>query len=529
MTTTVTMTADARPGGDEEPSATVQLRQWRHHRLATHLTVLALLLGSIGSILMGAQGHQRTLLAGGVVLALVALLLVVLTTEFDSTTLLIGSSFVLLLIPSRLVIGALGGAGTPAAVLGMFGGWLWLLGVLVPAVGSAKGRQPVRGAVIFYFLAVVASYVVASMRGLDPVEARAADRGIFVAASTVAFALVAADGIRTRARLEQLLRAVVVAGSGLALIGILQFTISFDVASMIRIPGLTVEESKYEAITSRAEFNRVAGTTYHPIEFSAVLTMLLPLALHFTFSSPPGRRRRWWLAVGIIAAAIPMSVSRTGTVGLVALALILFPTWTGARRRQALLAGVAFAVVMKALVPGLLGTIRALFLSLGVDPSVTNRRIDYGYVTSFITERPIFGRGFGTFLPSRYDFLDNQFLLSLVETGVVGLVALLGVFAIGVGCLRGARRRSEHPATRDLAQSLLAGLVVALITCGTFDFLSFPTARILAFLLVGCAGALWRMERQGAATGKGQDEMATTATAHSPAAAAVPRQEEVLT
>jgi len=36
---------------------------------------------------------------------------------------------------------------------------------------------------------------------------------------------------------------------------------------------------------------------------------------------------------------------------------------------------------------------------------------------------------------------------------------------------------------------------VALVTCVTFDFLSFPLARGIAFLLLGCAGALLRFQR----------------------------------
>ncbi len=466
--------------------------------LATRSIVVLSFVSAMALVAVASVGHDRSTKALGAVLALLLVVLAFMRTKADSTTLLIFCAAVLLLVPSRLILAALGGAGTPAALLALLGGWLWFMAAFLPQLGSVRGVQPVRYAIFFYLATVVTSYIAAATRGVDVIEARAADRGIFIVLSAASLALLAADGIRTRARLEALLRALVLAGCGLAAVGILQFTVGFDLASMIRIPGLSVDElNRYESITSRSEFNRVAGTTFHPIEFSAVLTMLLPIALHFTYAAPAHRRRRWWVAVAVLAAAIPMSVSRTGTVGLVAVALVLFPTWTGRRRRQAIWAGAAFAVAMKILVPGLLGTIRALFLSFGVDPSITARRIDYGYITEFISERPLLGRGFGTFLPSRYDFLDNQFLLALVETGAIGLVALVMVFAVGMSLVRGARRRSADPATRDLAQSLFASILVALITCATFDFLSFPTARSLAFLLIGCSGALWRLEREG--------------------------------
>jgi O-antigen ligase len=460
-----------------------------------HLSALAASVCAMCLVAAGVAGHRRTSQALGALIVLLLATFLVTATAGDGTTILILSTSLLLLLPSSQIFAPLGGAGTPAAILALFGGWLWAVGICVRSPGSACGPQPIRYAALCFLAAIVASFVAASLRGLDPLEARAADRGLVVAVTAVAYALLAADTIRSRERLTALVRALVVGGCGLAVIGILQFTLSLDVTTILRVPGLSVEDSKYEAITSRSEFNRVAGTTFHPIEFSAVLTRLIPLALHLTYAAPPGRRRRWWVATGIIAAAIPMSVSRTGTVGVVAVALILFPSWTGRRRRQAIWATLLFAIGMKAFIPGLLGTLRALFFSFGVDPSVTARRIDYGFVVSFISERPWFGRGFGTFLPARYDFLDNQFLLSLVETGVVGLLATIALFAVGMGCARGLRRRSDDPVTRDLAISLFAGVVVALITFATFDFLSFPTARSVAFILLGCIGALWRLER----------------------------------
>ena len=157
-----------------------------------------------------------------------------------------------------------------------------------------------------------------------------------------------------------------------------------------------------------------------------------------------------------------MSVSRTGTVGLLAVLIVLVPTWDRQRRREFLRVGILMVVALKLAAPGLLGTIRALFLSFFVDPSITSRRDDYAYVGEFIGQHPVFGRGYGTFLPESYDFLDNQYLLSLVETGIVGVVALVAVFArrlrpgdrdpsgFGRSCHAGPRavvgRRSGRPA-----------------------------------------------------------------------------------
>jgi polysaccharide biosynthesis protein PslJ len=157
-------------------------------------------------------------------------------------------------------------------------------------------------------------------------------------------------------------------------------------------------------------------------------------------------------------------------------------------------ASALFAVVMKVAIPGLLGTMRSLVLDYKSDPSVQGRTNDYSVIGPLISERPWFGRGFMTFMPDRYLYLDNQYLLGLIETGIIGVLALVALFLVGMTLARGARRRATDPATRDLGQSLAAALFVTLVTCATFDFLSFPTARGLSFLLVGCAGALWRLQ-----------------------------------
>ena len=82
---------------------------------------------------------------------------------------------------------------------------------------------------------------------------------------------------------------------------------------------------------------------------------------------------------------------------------------------------------------GLVGTIISLFTGLSSDPSIAGRTDDYAVVGKFISESPWFGRGFGTFLPKEYFILDNQYLGSIVETGYVGLGALLAGLRTALG------------------------------------------------------------------------------------------------
>jgi len=85
--------------------------------------------------------------------------------------------------------------------------------------------------------------------------------------------------------------------------------------------------------------------------------------------------------------------------------------------------------------------------------------------------------------------------------GIVGLVALLLLMLVPLFSAWAARRHLVDPAHRDLAQSLAAGLLVPMITCATFDVLSYQIMSAFTFILVGCCGALWRLEREAPTAG----------------------------
>jgi hypothetical protein len=151
-------------------------------------------------------------------------------------------------------------------------------------------------------------------------------------------------------------------------------------------------------------------------------------------------------------------------------------------------------VVMYVLVPGLIGTIKSLFVNVQSDPSTQGRTADYGPVWHYIEERPLFGRGFGTFIPDLYRTLDNQYLGITVEVGLVGVAALL-LLLVGSLIVAGRiRREARDDSTGDLAQSLKAGIAVVAVNAATFDAFGFSMCVGTLFLLIGATGALWLLE-----------------------------------
>ncbi|MGQ0678381.1 MAG: O-antigen ligase family protein [Actinomycetota bacterium] len=402
---------------------------------------------------------------------------------------------VLILMPAGLRIEPLGAAGTPAGLLALGGLWIWAAGRIVPSLGLATGRQPVRWAIALLFISTFASYAAAFTRPIDPAEMRGADRHLLVVAASAGAALLAADGIRSRVLLEKLLKRIVILGTLVAGIGIFQFTTGIDIASKISLPGLVDVNLGVGFIQQRSNFNRVAATMSHPIEFSVVITMILPLAIHLALFSSGRAKKLWWACTMIVGTAVPMTLSRTATLGLVAVAIWLIPSWKPTLQRKALVACAAFAVVLRIIFPGLLGTMKYLVLGYQQDSSIEGRTSDFPFVAEFFAQRPLLGRGYGTFIPSRYFFLDNQYLGTLIEGGIVGLTVMLAVYLIGMSAGRGARHRSTDPSIKNLGQSLAACLAVPLFASAAFDFMAFPSCRGLAFILLGCCGAAWRISK----------------------------------
>jgi len=412
----------------------------------------------------------------------------------DPAALLTFYLVLLLAIPSTLIFASLGGAGTPATLLGIvFLGW-YLLNWLNSNSTLARARQPIRLAGVLFLCSVMLAYTSATRQAMPTLELNAADRGLILASAWLGILLLAADGIDSMDRLKTLLRRVVFGVSAIAALGITQFFTGLNLAAYIIIPGLT-STGQYNDIQQFQGLPRPSATAAQPIEFAAVLAIALPLAIHQARHAPPGRRGRRWAQVALIGVALPMTVSRTAILGLAVVLVVLLPTWSARERGRAYLTVIVSAALLRALKPGLLGTLRNLFFQIGSDSDTVSRSSGLSAAGGFIAQHPWFGRGFGTFLPQTYRFLDDQYLGTLVETGIFGFVILVALFATGWSLARRVRRMSTYSAERDLAQSLAASIAVAGLTFGTFDALGFSMATGLTFLLLGCIGALWRLAK----------------------------------
>ncbi len=418
--------------------------------------------------------------------------------RLGAVTLLSWYVLLLMAIPSYLVIGPLGAAGPPATVLAAGLACWYLTSWCHPALRPDADRQPMRLAAVIFSCSVLASYASANLSSLPSLQVNGADRGLILLAAWLGVLLVAADGIEDHAQLAVLMRRVVIGATAVAALGIAEFITRSDLTSSLSIPGLQVNEVITDLMT-RNGLVRVNSTASQPLEFSAVLTMCLPLAIHQARYAARSRRLRRWLQVAVIGGTVPMAVSRSELLGLAAMALILLPSWPRRDRRRGYLAMALFPLAVYLVRPGLIGSLARSFSQLGSDSSSTSRSGALSMAMPLISQHPWLGMGFQTFFPQSYFFVDDQFVTSLIETGVVGLAAVLALFTAGLLTARAARRSARDRETRDLAWSLTAAIAVAAISFATFDMLSFPMASGLFFLILGCTGAAWRLARVRAA------------------------------
>jgi O-antigen ligase len=420
-------------------------------------------------------------------------------SRFDVVAILTLFVVLMMWIPSRLIVDALGAAGTPATLLGLGALAWWCYARVVPETGLAKGYQPIRIVVCIYAAVAVLTYIVAfTTRFVTLDEINNADRALIALASFAGIALLGADGIERIDRLEVLLRRLVVVASVVAFFGILQFFTDFDIAAFIKFPGLVANASLADEI--RIGFRRIAVTAFHPIELGVALAMVWPLGIHFALRAiTPRSRRQWWAAVILISVALAMSLSRSAVLGIFAASIVIAVPWSWRRRVNALALLAGFLVAMRLLVPGLVSGLSGLFTGVTDDPSYQARQVRLPTAFSFIHDRPFLGRGYGTLLPDeKYHLvpMDNQLIKTTIETGLIGLAALLTLFIVGFMTARGARRRAVEPATRDLAQTLAASILAGSLSFYTFDALAYPMVTGMIALLLGSIGAIWRLVRR---------------------------------
>ncbi|MEO3741905.1 O-antigen ligase family protein [Plantactinospora sp. B5E13] len=415
----------------------------------------------------------------------------------DATAAVIASLLLAYLLPFRLVFPPLSDLGKPGLMVGFGLLVWWALSRLHPNLAT-RGQQPMRWAMAIYLVTLLLSYVAGQARGMPVLEVNGAERTLLQALAGAGILLAAADGVLTRDRIDTILRWLCWGCTFMAFVALTQFVTRIDLTTYMKLPPVLTFHREVVGFRERGGDGlvRVAGTAGHYIEFSVLMVIGLVVAIHFARFADKRRDRQIYGALAMVqAAVIPISLSRTGVLALGAAILLFILVWPLRTTFNVLVVGCFLTALIQTVRPGLLATLKSLLLAGESDPSVQARVEDYDYVTPFIQERPWLGRGIGTFLPELYQLLDNQWLTTLVQTGIIGVVGLTVFFMSGVVVAGRVRRFARSERDRDLAAVLAVALGVAAVSGFTFDSMYFTTFFITVHLLLGLAGALWRLTR----------------------------------
>lgn len=414
------------------------------------------------------------------------------TATFDAVTYLTVYLWLLCAIPSYLTIPALGSVGRLSVLWGLVGIAWWSFFRLQTATRLASSSWLVKIPLFVFFSSAALTYAWTSLQGMPSSAATTSDSSLIRTVSWLGIVLVALDGIPDRERLLVLVRRIVLTGALMSLLGLLQFTTGQSLVDSISLPGFAVSDS-FDGIQGRGEFLRAAGTASHPLEYGSVLCVCLPLAVILGFNDLQRRTISRWFPVVSISAASALSMSRSALIGIAIGIVFIAPSIPSRLRLRAAGAAAVLLTAMVFLVPGMLGTVRGLFLGIGNDSSSLSRVDSLSLALEISSRHPFLGQGFGAFSPNEL-ILDNQIVLLLIQLGLIGLASFGVLICAALTAGWHLARISTDPLWRALAPAISAGLAAGVTTLFFFDGLSFAITGGLLFLMVGVAGALPRCQ-----------------------------------
>jgi O-antigen ligase len=400
---------------------------------------------------------------------------------------------VLLAVPQNNVLAGGGGAITPARIVA--GGCLlwWLVARFAGGFKLAVGPNPVRRMLLVALGLLAAADAVAFIGGVSDTRISNADRGAMLFVLATGAALLVCDGLSSTRALRAVFAGAVAGFTASAVAAILQFTSGVDLRQLTVLPGLVLQPLA-GLVLPRGGLSRSLGFAGHPIELAATTVAMLPLALHL---ARYGRFKLfWWTCAAMLVGGPLVSISRTGLLGLAVVALFMLPRY--GLVRWLLVGGLLISSVLGAGVvqPKLVDVLVQTVAGSSKDSSIWSRLTKYEYVWTHFLAKPIGGQGLGTYLSGAQPYLDNQYLLTAVESGLpglVGFVLLLGVPMWWAFRLWKSRKIESPPQVRDAAWALAVALLVCALSFGTYDGLTFPQFAGVSLMLVGSAGALYRI------------------------------------
>ncbi len=379
---------------------------------------------------------------------------------------------------------------------------VWLTSALIDPRVRLRRTRVIDLPLLAFTLAVagseMANHARVSTVGSDVLKA------LLFFASFIAVLFLVVSLLRSLDDIEFVVRMLVAGGAVVAFFALIESRTGYNVFDHLSQALPILRHTGDGVAIERGSRLRVFASSQHPIALGAALAMLVPLGVYMWRRT---HRVTWAFATLLLLLGTLATVSRTAIVMLGVIGLVF--VWLRAsevKRLWPLL--LPILIVVHFALPGALGSFRISFAPKGgLVAQQTNAPVGSGRIATLgpalqreFVPNPILGEGFGTRITTPDDvvpvpnapILDDQWLGTLLETGVVGALSLLWLF---VRFVRRLGREAKHDrGPRGWLLACLAASVAAFAeSMLTYDALSFTQATFLLFIFIGIGCATYAL------------------------------------
>jgi polysaccharide biosynthesis protein PslJ len=311
--------------------------------------------------------------------------------------------------------------------------------------------------------------------------------------------------MRRRVDVDLLLALLVLGGCVVSLFSLVELRTGLNVFNHLELALPFLQQTQDSVVAARGGYVRVVASSQHPIALGAMFVLLIPLALYLYKAKG---KRLWLIAAAVLALGTMATGSRTAIVMMLALATVYLIL----RTRETIRfwpAVIPLMIVIHFAMPGVMGSLYKSFFPQGgliaeqADAGVGSSRVtSFGPALERVGQHPILGSGFGARSFHGEDansfIVDDQWLSTAMETGILGLLAWLWLF---VRFLRRSFGRARRDAGADgwFYTAMSASVLAFAVGMLTYDAFSFIQSTLILFVILGLGCARMNEAKHDAA------------------------------
>lgn len=293
---------------------------------------------------------------------------------------------------------------------------------------------------------------------------------------------VASNLLLNKRQARALVNWLVLLGTLVALHGVYQYIIG------VEIPTTWLDST--ESVRTRV-FSIVGS----PNVLGSFLVLVIPITVSQVLSAR-GRLLKYFYALCLAPMILSLffTYSRGAWLAMAgALAIYgLLYNW------RILLALAAAAYTAPKIIPGIASRIGYMLSPAYLLSSARAGRVArWNMALNKLQNHPLFGEGFGRFggaVAARHisssNYVDNFYLKTAAESGLLGIAALLWLLLCGIRCALNSYRRLTDTYLKGLAMGLISGLLGVLLHNGVENIFEVPMMTVYFWLLLGMTAAL---------------------------------------